>query len=216
MGKGYSSDDNRSMQLNPNNDRYYSSRGIDRDDLDWDYDENDNNETGENMLFTIGKNIINSQNISSIELYYLDIDFNIKEVDNHKYDRYSRKSKKKIRMLSVLVDVEADLVMNNESTHRFQIDGRKTDGTSECEYVRPSWGPGINHSSYFPEIDYNLSLRPRVFNLDDSNEDYDDDAIQNLKEKIKNEIRNTVNQFIIAYVNKAMKRQRDCDPLRAS
>ena len=33
-GKGYSSDDNRSMQLNDNNDRYYSSRGIDRDDYD--------------------------------------------------------------------------------------------------------------------------------------------------------------------------------------
>jgi Ca2+-binding RTX toxin-like protein len=35
-GNGYSSDDNRSMQLNDNNDRYYSSRGIDRDD---DYDD---------------------------------------------------------------------------------------------------------------------------------------------------------------------------------
>ena len=34
MGK-YTSDDNRSMQLNENNDRYYSSRGIDRfDDAD--------------------------------------------------------------------------------------------------------------------------------------------------------------------------------------
>ena len=31
-GNGYSADDNRSMQLNDNNDRYYSSRGIDRDD----------------------------------------------------------------------------------------------------------------------------------------------------------------------------------------
>ena len=38
MGKGYTSDDNRSMQLNDNNDRYYSSRGIDRDDDDWDYE----------------------------------------------------------------------------------------------------------------------------------------------------------------------------------
>lgn len=34
-GKGYSSDDNRSMQLNDNNDRYYSSRGIDRDEDDY-------------------------------------------------------------------------------------------------------------------------------------------------------------------------------------
>ena len=38
MGKGYTSDDNRSMQLNPNNDRYYSSRGIDRYDDDYDDD----------------------------------------------------------------------------------------------------------------------------------------------------------------------------------
>ena len=35
MGKGYTSDDNRSMQLNQNNDRYYSSRGIDREDDYW-------------------------------------------------------------------------------------------------------------------------------------------------------------------------------------
>ena len=36
----YTADDNRSMQLNDNNDRYYSSRGIDRydDDNDDDYD----------------------------------------------------------------------------------------------------------------------------------------------------------------------------------
>lgn len=42
-GNGYSSDDNRSMQLNDNNDRYYSSRGIDRDD---DYDDYDDYEWG--------------------------------------------------------------------------------------------------------------------------------------------------------------------------
>ena len=34
----YTSDDNRSMQLNDNNERYYSSRDIDEDD-DHDYDE---------------------------------------------------------------------------------------------------------------------------------------------------------------------------------
>ena len=28
----YTSDDNRSMQLNPNNERYYSSRGIDQNE----------------------------------------------------------------------------------------------------------------------------------------------------------------------------------------
>lgn len=37
-GNGYSSDDNRSMQLNDNNDRYYSSRGIDRDEDSYDDD----------------------------------------------------------------------------------------------------------------------------------------------------------------------------------
>jgi hypothetical protein len=38
-GNGYSADDNRSMQLNDNNDRYYSSRGIDRDDDDYSEEE---------------------------------------------------------------------------------------------------------------------------------------------------------------------------------
>ena len=50
MGK-YTSDDNRSMQLNDNNDRYYSSRGIDRDELDYDFEEDDDNIQGENMSF---------------------------------------------------------------------------------------------------------------------------------------------------------------------
>jgi len=35
----YSSDDNRSMQLNDNNERYYSSRGYDDDDDEYDYEE---------------------------------------------------------------------------------------------------------------------------------------------------------------------------------
>ena len=37
----YTSDDNRSMQLNDNNDRYYSSRGIDRYDDDYSDEEYD-------------------------------------------------------------------------------------------------------------------------------------------------------------------------------
>jgi len=42
-GNGYSADDNRSMQLNDNNDRYYSSRGIDRYDEYDDYSEEEYN-----------------------------------------------------------------------------------------------------------------------------------------------------------------------------
>ena len=46
-GNGYSADDNRSMQLNDNNERYYSSRGVDRyDDDDSDSEEEYNRNTG--------------------------------------------------------------------------------------------------------------------------------------------------------------------------
>jgi len=208
MGKGYSSDDNRSMQLNDNNDRYYSSRGIDRDDLDWDYDEDDNNETGEIMLFEIGDKIINSRNISSIYVENWDVNFEIKKGDNDDYDRYCKsgyESKKKVRMLSILVDVDAKILMNNED-HGIAIPiyGNETDGVTENKYERPEYGSVLCHSRYFPEISYNLSLRPRVINIDKRR---DCDNVEAIKDKIGIEIRNSVNQFVIAYVNQAIKRQ---------
>jgi len=70
MGK-YTSDDNRSMQLNDNNDRYYSSRGIDRDELDYDFEEDDDNIQGENMsFFRIDNQLVRKSTITHIEPSY--------------------------------------------------------------------------------------------------------------------------------------------------
>ena len=79
MGK-YTADDNRSMQLNDNNERYYSSRGIDHDDLFEDEECETNTVLEEDiMLFEFDNQIINTQRITSIsgEL----IDLTIKTVD---------------------------------------------------------------------------------------------------------------------------------------
>ena len=205
MGRGYSSDDNRSMQLNPNNDRYYSSRGIDRDDLDWDYDEDDNNETGEIMLFEIGNRIINSRNIVSIYVENCDVNFEIKTVKNDDWESWcdeGYKSKKKVRMLSILVDVDASTLMNEGGSYDFTIYANKTDGVTENKHSRSEY---ISYSQYFPEISYNLSLKPRVICIDRRT---DCDDVEAIKQKIRFEIQSTVNQFVIAYVNQVMKKQR--------
>ena len=207
MGKGYSSDDNRSMQLNPNNDRYYSSRGIDRDDLDWDYNEDNNNETGEIMLFEIGNKIINSRNISSIYVENWDVNFEIKKVVNGDYNKYcdsGYESKKKVRMLSILVDVDARLYMNDGSGRDIALYGNETDGVTENKYDQSEDRTGIRHSKYFPRITYASSLIPRVICIDKRR---DCDNVEAIKNKIGIEIRNSVNQFVIAYVNQVIKRQ---------
>ena len=79
MGK-YTADDNRSMQLNDNNERYYLSRVIDRDELFEDAECETNTVLEEDiMLFEFDNQIINTQRITSIsgEL----IDLTIKTVD---------------------------------------------------------------------------------------------------------------------------------------
>lgn len=208
MGRGYSSDDNRSMQLNPNNDRYYSSRGIDRDDLDWDYDEDNDSETGEIMLFEIGNRIINSRNIASIYVDNCDVTFEIKTVKNDDWERWcdeGYKSKKKVRMLSILVDVDASILMNEGGSYDFTMYGNETDGVTENKYRHSEYNGLIHYSQYFPEISYNLSLKPRVICIDKRT---DCDDVEAIKEKIRFEIQSTVNQFVISYVNQVMKKQR--------
>ena len=74
MGR-YTSDDNRSMQLNDNNDRYYSSRGIDRDDLGYDFEETNNTTQEANMLIEVGNTIINTGNITTINSELHDLEF---------------------------------------------------------------------------------------------------------------------------------------------
>jgi len=209
MGKGYSSDDNRSMQLNPNNDRYYSSRGIDRDDLDWDYEEDDKNEAGEIMLFEIGNKIINSRNISQVYVRNCDVTFETKTVKNYDYDYdYDEgyESKKKVRMLSILVDLDVEIFMTDGANPiNVPMYANETDGVTENKYDRHEHRSGIRHSKYFPRITYNASLSPRVICIDKRT---DCDNVYEIKEKIRTDIQNTVNQYAIAYINQAIQNQK--------
>jgi len=72
MGK-YTADDNRSMQLNDNNDRYYSSRGIDRDDLFEDEDETTKTLEENIMLLEFNNQIINTQRITHVSGELVDL-----------------------------------------------------------------------------------------------------------------------------------------------
>jgi len=66
MGK-YTADDNRSMQLNDNNDRYWSSRGIDIDDFIYDDDDTNNLSKGNKIMFIeINNKLINLAHVHSI------------------------------------------------------------------------------------------------------------------------------------------------------
>lgn len=58
MGR-YTSNDNKSMQCNPNNERYWSSRGYDDDDYDDDYSSNYNHEEESKKIDSKRKEVIN-------------------------------------------------------------------------------------------------------------------------------------------------------------
>ena len=72
MGK-YTADDNRSMQLNDNNDRYYSSRGIDRDELFEDEELETTILEGKLMLLEFDNQIINTQRITHVNGELVDL-----------------------------------------------------------------------------------------------------------------------------------------------
>jgi hypothetical protein len=91
MGK-YTSDDNRSMQLNDNNDRYYSSRDIDRDDLFGDDEENETTTLKEKiMLFEFDNKIINTQKITEITARLQDLKLKTRVIKGDGY--YDREDK---------------------------------------------------------------------------------------------------------------------------
>lgn len=72
MGK-YTADDNRSMQLNPNNDRYYSSRGYEEDS--WDYDTEDMPIQGEQpMLIELNNIVLNYARITHLQTAIQDVE----------------------------------------------------------------------------------------------------------------------------------------------
>ena len=84
----YTSDDNRSMQLNPNNDRYYSSRGIDKDDL-FDHDDHEQSPItcikGNIMLLEFNNRIINTQKITEITSKLVDLKLKTRVIKGDKY-----------------------------------------------------------------------------------------------------------------------------------
>jgi len=86
----YTSDDNRSMQLNPNNDRYYSSRGIDKDGL---FDHDDHEQSiitcikGNIMLLEFNNQIINTQKITEITSSLIDLKIKTSAVTGDRYYR---------------------------------------------------------------------------------------------------------------------------------
>jgi hypothetical protein len=86
MGK-YTPDDNRSMQLNPNNDRYYSSRDVDIDGL-FDHEDQENTITfikGNIMLLEFSNQIINTQRITEITAKLVDLKLKTKVIKGNGY-----------------------------------------------------------------------------------------------------------------------------------
>jgi len=213
MGKGYSSDDNRSMQLNDNNDRYYSSRGIDRDDLDWedDNDDNDDNdETGEHMLFEIGNEIINSRHITGVEVKKCEVDVKIKKIKNDEYDRrdyYSARGQEYIHRAVIYVNINASINMSDRKNGpKFIIKTCVSDSDGEeANVYKARFSSRINHSEDFPDLSsLNRRIEPRtrsIMTIEDVN-------VDEMIENIKSDMQKTVNQFVIAYVNQTMLDQR--------
>lgn len=114
----YTSDDNRSMQLNDNNDRYYSSRGIDRDDDDYDFEEE--NTEGENMgSYKIGNRLLLRSQIEIEPSYEVSFHHDIITVTECGYSR-SKDVKKNVIMTTVNISLKINTIFGN--THVEEID----------------------------------------------------------------------------------------------
>ena len=115
----YTSDDNRSMQLNDNNDRYYSSRGIDRDD---DYDFEEENTEGENMgSYKIGNRLLLRSQIEIEPSYEVSFHHDTITVTEYGYSR-SEDVKKNVTMTTVKVFLKINTIFGNTHVEEIEND----------------------------------------------------------------------------------------------
>ena len=132
----YTSDDNRSMQLNDNNDRYYSSRGIDRDDDDYDFEEE--NTEGENMgSYKIGNRLLLRSQIEIEPSYEILLHHDTITVNKEYGYSRSKDVKKNVIMTTVNISLKINTIFGNTHVEEIETSGMicHSNGKSTLENI---------------------------------------------------------------------------------
>jgi hypothetical protein len=151
----YTSDDNRSMQLNDNNDRYYSSRGIDRDDDDYDFEEE--NTEGENMgSYKIGNRLLLRSQIEIEPSYKVSFHHDTITVTEYGYSR-SEDVKKNVTMTTVKVFLKINTIFGNTHVAENENDDH-LNAKQALENIDKKNAKVSNMTYKPPEYNYDSSL----------------------------------------------------------
>lgn len=171
MGK-YTADDNRSMQLNDNNDRYWSSRGID----DFIYDDDTTNLSKGNkfMFIEINNQLINLTHVQTIQT-------KVNKVDFKRYKRENPCDGEDRILVEVVPEFTIRFFARDIFNEEITISATLNDPERIEDTQYPSRGSysNINYSSYIPDVDIHSNppqLREATIVCGD--EDFDQQAIK--------------------------------------
>jgi len=197
MGK-YTVDDNRSMQLNDNNDRYWSSRGIDIGDFIYGDDINNFSKGNKIMFIEINNKLINLANVQTIHT----------EVDSVDIKRYTPKSEYDSRVKNILFEIIPEFTITFiaerwEEKVTISASVNNPDDIYEAEWPNRGSYCDVNYSKYIPDVCLSSETKLSVATIVDE-EDFDFDVI-------KKEIDASCHGLTHAFIKK-LSRQHNPDP----
>tara|TARA_Y100000593_G_scaffold93981_1_gene190941 strand:- start:1065 stop:1658 length:594 start_codon:yes stop_codon:yes gene_type:complete len=165
MGK-YTANDNRSMQLNDNNDRYWSSRGID----DFIYDENTTDSTRRNkiMFIEINNKLINLSYVQTVRT----------EVNKVDVKRHTRENEYDSRVKSILIEIIPEFTITFVAEHweeKVTIRASINNPDDICRAQWPDRGSycDFNYSSYIPDVCLNSENKLSIATIVHEDENFD-------------------------------------------
>ena len=175
MGK-YTADDNRSMQLNDNNDRYWSSRGIDIDDFIYDDDDTNNLSKGNKIMFIeINNKLINLAHVHSIST-----EVNKVDVKRHAIE-WNRKRPSRSRHLAEIIPEFTITFTSERWEEKVMISAKVHDPDRIGDTHYPNRGRSycnVNYSCYIPDVDLRLETKLSYATIVYGDEDFDQQAIK--------------------------------------
>ena len=202
MGK-YTADDNRSMQLNDNNDRYYSSRDIDRDDLFEDEDETTTTLKEGIMLLEFDNQIINTQKITEITSELVDLTLKTIVIKGNT-NQYQSTITRVIVYPTIRITIRTDF--NKTLNMDFSPMIREADGEETCQVRYEHNAP--RYSRYLPIHSSDNIQNPRAacFDKDELAEErrYGSDRSKKIPSS-EEDIRADINKSLNVYARYILK-----------
>lgn len=192
MGK-YTADDNRSMQLNPNNDRYWSSRGINIDDFVYDADTNNLSKGNKSMFIEVNNQLINLAHVHTIRT----------EVNKVVFKRHQRQSSYDRSVNRILVEIVPEFTITFraerwEEKVTISASVNDPDCIDDIQYPNRGSYASNNYSRYIPDVDLRSESKLRLATIVCGGEDFDQQAI-------KKEIEESSHGLAHAFVKELLK-----------